>query len=49
MVKAIKLHITQQMPNYRKPASFMIKESYPLPPYSSVIGMAGHLRAHITQ
>ncbi|TQS82384.1 hypothetical protein A3206_01635 [Candidatus Methanomassiliicoccus intestinalis] len=39
MVKAIKLHITQQMPNYRKPASFMIKESYPLPPYSSIIGM----------
>lgn len=27
------------MPNYRKPASFMIKETYPLPPYSSIIGM----------
>lgn len=27
------------MPNYRKPASFLVRESYPLPPYSSVIGM----------
>lgn len=27
------------MPNYRKPSSFLIKESYPLPPYSTVIGM----------
>lgn len=27
------------MPNYRKPSSFTVKESFPLPPYSSVIGM----------
>ena len=27
------------MPNYRKPSSFLVRESYPLPPYSSVIGM----------
>lgn len=39
MLKAIRLKLFQQMPNYRKPASFLIKESYPLPPYSSVIGM----------
>ncbi|WP_306438784.1 CRISPR-associated protein Cas5 [Lucifera butyrica] len=29
----------QNMPSYRKPTSFILKESYPLPPYSSVIGM----------
>ena len=39
MHKAIRVECYQQMPNYRKPASFLIKESYPLPPYSSVIGM----------
>jgi CRISPR-associated protein Cas5t len=39
MAKAIRIDCIQQMPNYRKPASFLIKESYPLPPYSSVIGM----------
>lgn len=39
MLKAIRLHMFQQMPNYRKPSSFLIKETFPLPPYSSVIGM----------
>ena len=39
MPKAVRMCISQQMPNYRKPASFLIKETYPLPPYSSVIGM----------
>ncbi|MHB1153745.1 MAG: CRISPR-associated protein Cas5 [Eubacteriales bacterium] len=39
MLKAIRLKLWQQLPNYRKPASFLVKESYPLPPYSSVIGM----------
>ncbi len=39
MVKAIRIKLSQQMANYRKPASFLIRESYPLPPYSSVIGM----------
>lgn len=39
MNKAIRIKCFQQMPNYRKPTSFQIKESYPLPPYSSVIGM----------
>lgn len=39
MLKVIRLCLEQQMPNYRKPASFLVRESYPLPPYSSVIGM----------
>lgn len=39
MIKAIRIKLEQQMPNYRKPASFLVRESYPLPPYSSVIGM----------
>lgn len=39
MLKAIRLKLSQQMPNYRKATSFLVKESYPLPPYSSVIGM----------
>ncbi|MGN0605438.1 MAG: type I-B CRISPR-associated protein Cas5b [Oscillospiraceae bacterium] len=39
MHKAVRIKIFQQMPNYRKPSSFLIKETYPLPPYSSVIGM----------
>lgn len=39
MHKAVRIKLFQQMPNYRKPSSFLIKESYPLPPYSSVIGM----------
>ena len=39
MRKAIRLIISQQMPNYKKPASVVLKESFPLPPYSTVIGM----------
>lgn len=39
MLRAIRIQARQQMPNYRKPASFLIKETFPLPPYSSVIGM----------
>lgn len=38
-MKAIRLMAYQNMPSYRKPTSFILKESYPLPPYSSVIGM----------
>lgn len=38
-MKAIKLKLYQNMVNYRKPTSFRLKESYPLPPYSTVIGM----------
>lgn len=39
MLEAVRVYARQQMPNYRKPASFLIKETYPLPPYSSVIGL----------
>ncbi len=39
MEKAIRIECFQNLVNYRKPSSFIIKESYPLPPYSTVIGM----------
>lgn len=31
------------MVNYKKPPSFQLKETYPLPPYSTVIGMVHNL------
>ena len=37
--KAVRLKLHQNMVNYKKPTSFQLKESYPLPPYSTVIGM----------
>lgn len=39
MQKAIRIECFQNLVNYRKPSSFIIKESYPLPPYSTVLGM----------
>lgn len=39
MPRAIRLRLFQQMPNFRKPSSFLVRESYYLPPYSTVIGM----------
>lgn len=39
MVKAIRLECFQTLANYRKPASFIIKETFPLPPYSTILGM----------
>jgi CRISPR-associated protein Cas5, Tneap subtype len=38
-MKAIKLKLYQKMANYKLPLSFQLRESYPLPPYSTVIGM----------
>ena len=38
-MKAVRLKAYQQTANYRKPSSLQIGESYPLPPYSTVIGM----------
>lgn len=38
-MKAIRVMAYQQTASYRKPTSQIIKESYPLPPYSTVIGM----------
>lgn len=39
MEKAIRLQCFQNLVNYRKQSSFIIKETYPLPPYSTVLGM----------
>lgn len=41
--KAIRLKLYQNMVNYKKPTSFQLKETYPLPPYSTVIGMVHSL------
>ncbi|MFC0232524.1 CRISPR-associated protein Cas5 [Vagococcus entomophilus] len=38
-MKGIKLELSQNMVNYKKATSYQLKESYPLPPYSTVIGM----------
>ena len=38
-MKAIRIKAYQPTANYRKPTGFVIRESYPLPPYSTVIGM----------
>lgn len=43
MLKAVRVVAKQQMPNYRKPSSFKIKETYPLPPYSSVVGLVHNM------
>lgn len=37
--KAIQLICRQKLVNYAKPGSYALKETYPLPPYSTVIGM----------
>ncbi|EPP2127193.1 CRISPR-associated protein Cas5 [Listeria monocytogenes] len=39
MMKAIKMNVFLETANFRKPQSFQLKESYPLPPFSTVIGM----------
>lgn len=39
MERAIRVQCYQTLANYRKPSSFIIKETYPLPPYSTVLGM----------
>ena len=39
MNKAIRIICKQELVNYKKPTSLLIKETYPLPPYSTVIGM----------
>lgn len=42
-MKAIRIKMYQNMVNYRKPTSFQLKETYPLPPPSTVIGMIHRL------
>lgn len=39
MERAIRIKCFQNLVNYRKPSSFIIKETFPLPPYSTVLGM----------
>ena len=39
MEKAIRVQCFQNLVNYKKPSSFIIKETFPLPPYSTVLGM----------
>lgn len=41
--KAVRLKLYQSTANYKKPTSFQLKETYPLPPYSTVIGMIHNL------
>lgn len=38
-MKAVKITAWQQTASYRKPSSLRMKETFPLPPYSTVIGM----------
>lgn len=38
-MKVIRVQCFQPLANFRKPTSFLIKETYPLPPYSTVSGM----------
>lgn len=42
-MKGIRIRLSQNMVNYRKPTSFQLKETYPLPPPSTVIGMVHYL------
>lgn len=35
----VRLELYQNLVNYKKPTSFQLKESYPLPPPSTIIGM----------
>jgi CRISPR-associated protein Cas5t len=43
MKRAVRLKLYQNLVNYKKPTSFQLKETYPLPPYSTVIGMVHNL------
>lgn len=42
-MKGIRVRAHQDLVNYKKPTSFQLKETYPLPPYSTVIGMVHNL------
>ena len=39
MERAIRVKCFHNLVNYKKPSSFIIKETFPLPPYSTVLGM----------
>jgi CRISPR-associated protein Cas5t len=38
-MRAVRLKLEQELVNYKVPTSFQLKETYPLPPYSTVSGM----------
>lgn len=38
-MKAVRLKLSQELVNYKVPTSFQLKETYPLPPYSTISGM----------
>ena len=38
-MRAVRIEAWQTMCNYKKPGSFQLGETYPLPPYSTVIGL----------
>lgn len=42
-MKGIRIKLYQNMVNYKKPTSFQLKETYPLPPPSTVIGLVHRL------
>ncbi|WP_028308583.1 type I-B CRISPR-associated protein Cas5b [Desulfitibacter alkalitolerans] len=42
-MKAVRVRLYQDLVNYKRPNSFQLKETYPLPPYSTVIGMVHNL------
>lgn len=42
-MKGVRVKIYQEVANYKKPTSSQLKETYPLPPYSTVIGMVHSL------
>lgn len=42
-MKGIRLRLYQNLVNYKKPTSFQLKETYPLPPPSTIIGMVHNL------
>lgn len=47
-MQAIRIKLYQNLCNYKKPTSLQLKETYPLPPYSTVIGMV-HVACGYTQ
>lgn len=46
--RVVRLSLYQNLVNYKKPTSFQLKESYPLPPPSTVIGMV-HFACGLTE
>lgn len=38
-MKVLRMKLYQNLVNYKRPTSFQLKESFPLPPYSTIIGM----------